>query len=148
MRAPMQGNAAYTRSAALPQSNRRPNWWLRLTSSGWDRPLVTIEQRELARRSRLASWIILGLLIVVAVLLPAGVSDLPTLGALAGVALGLLIAAALNRAGHVTLAGSLLVLFVIGAVLGAVAGATPGLDTVYLPAYDRFAIAVLIGASI
>lgn len=144
----MPGNAAYARSAAVPQSNRRPNWWLRLTSSGWDRPQVTVEQREAARRSRLAAWIILGLLIIALVLAPAALTDTPTLISLGIVTLGILVAAALNRAGHVTLGGSLLVFLVIGADMGAITGATPGLDTIYLPAYDLLAIAVLIGVSI
>ncbi|MBV9710228.1 MAG: hypothetical protein JO011_04840, partial [Ktedonobacteraceae bacterium] len=33
-----------------------PNWWLRKTSFGWDKPQETIEQREMVRRSRLTSW--------------------------------------------------------------------------------------------
>ncbi len=126
----------------------RPNWWLRLTSSGWEGPQATIEERERVRRSRLASWIILGLLIVALVLVPAALTDMPTLEALAAVIIGILLAALLNRTGHVTLAGSLLVALVVGADLGAVVSATPGLDTIYLPAYDLLAIAVLIGVSI
>lgn len=126
----------------------RPNWWLRLTSSGWDGPQMTIEERERVRRSRLASWIILGLLVVALVLVPAALTDMPTLESLTAVIIGILLAALLNRTGHVTLAGSLLVALVIGADLGALVSATPGLDTIYLPAYDLLAIAVLIGVSI
>lgn len=125
-----------------------PNLWLRLTSSGWDRQQVNVHQRELARRSRLASWIILGLLIMLAALIPAGSTDMPTLVSIVFGFLGVIVAAILNRAGMVTVAGSLLVLLLIVGVMGAVTGAKTGLDTIYLPAYDLLAIAVIIGASI
>src|SRR5579864_9036527 len=105
------------------QSPRRANWWLRLTSSGWDSLQTTIEERERVRRSRLASWIILGLFIVALVLVPAALTDMPTLEALVAVLVGILLAAVFNRTGHVTLAGSLLVALVIGADLGAILSA-------------------------
>ncbi|HKS70187.1 MAG TPA: hypothetical protein VJQ45_07190 [Ktedonobacterales bacterium] len=130
------------------QPPRRANWWLRLTSSGWDGPQATIEERERVRRSRLASWIILGLLIVALVLVPAALTDMPTLEALIAVIVGILLAAIFNRTGHVTISGSLLVALVIGADFGALLSAKPGLDTIYLPAYDLLAIAVLIGVSV
>lgn len=134
----MQGSAA-----------PRVNWWLRLTSSGWDKPQITIEQRETARRSRLTSWIILGLGVVLLLLAFAGIADPATLLAVGIVLLGTIIAAIFNRAGQVTLAGSLLVfLFSLG-IIGAVTGAPQGkLTLVYLPAYDLFAIPVIIAASI
>ena len=141
-----------TQTGPFPGDSKRPlrrvNWWLRLTSSGWDGPQATIEERERVRRSRLASWIILGLLIVALVLVPAALTDMPTLEALVAVIVGILLAAIFNRTGHVTIAGSMLVALVIGADLGAVLSAKPGLDTIYLPAYDLLAIAVLIGVSI
>ncbi len=127
----------------------RVNWWLRLTSSGWDKPQITIEQRERARRSRLTSWIILGLAVVLVLLAFAGIAAPATLLAVGVVMIGTLLAAILNRAGQVTFAGSLLVfLFSLG-IVGAVTGAPDGkLTLVYLPAYDLFAIPVIIAASI
>jgi hypothetical protein len=139
-----QPNAAFPQ----PQAQKEPNIWLRLTSSGWDTPQVTVGQREMARRSRLVSWIILGLIVIDIVLIPAGFTDMPTLIAILLAAVGLIVAAVLNRASLVTFSGSLLVLLVMGAVLGAVIGASPGLDTIYLPAYDLLAIAVVLAASI
>lgn len=133
---------------AQRQVQKEPNVWLRLTSSGWDTPQLTVEQREMARRSRLVSWIILGLIVIDIVLVPAGVTDAPTLISVLVAAVGLVVAAAFNRAALVTLSGSLLVLLVIGAVFGALIGASPGLDTIYLPAYDLLAIAVVLAASI
>jgi hypothetical protein len=119
-----------------------------MTSSGWDHPQTEVHQREQARRSRLASWIILGLLVMLIALVPAGYTDGPTLVAIVFGFLGVIIAAILNRAGLVTVAGSLLVVLVILGVMGAIFSAKGGLDTIYLPAYDLLAIGVIIGASI
>jgi len=130
-------------------THKRANWWLRLTSYGTDFPQQTVTQREMARRSRLTSWIVLGLLVIEFVLLPAGISDPATITAIVIALLGTVIAAVLNRVGMVSLAGSVLVLLVIAALVGAVTNAPKGqLSMVYLPAYDLFAIAVVIGASI
>ena len=109
---------------------------------------MDVHQREVARRSRLASWIILGLLIMLLALVPAGSTDMPTMVAIVFGFLGVLVAAVLNRAGLVTVAGLLLVVLVVLGVMGAVTGAKTGLDTIYLPSYDLLAIGVIIGASI
>src|SRR5260221_719136 len=141
--------------AAAPQGSwpqrrqRRPNLWLRLTSFGWNQPQRTLEQRERVRRSRLTSWIILGLLVMELAIMPAGLFDPPTLIAAGAAFVGTLIAAALNRFGFVIGAGILLVVLVWGAILGAIISAPNGnLDTIYLPGYDLFAITVVLGASI
>src|SRR5258707_3575118 len=60
-------------TSSSPGSPGRPqvNWWLRYTSTGWEQPYFgTLAQRERARRSRLVSWLILGLLVGVAILSP------------------------------------------------------------------------------
>jgi hypothetical protein len=136
---------------AQPQGGmptRRPNAWIRLTSSGWERPLLTIPERETARRSRLVSWIILGLLIGDLVLVPVGAGDPSTLVAVAIVGLGLLIAAILNRAGAVGLAGALIVLLICAGVMGVLLSLPNGVDLVSLPAFDLLAIAVLVATSV
>src|SRR5262245_64955345 len=96
----------------------RAPWWLRLASSGPYRPLLTVADRELARRSDLIAWLTLGLLLALPLLalpllalpLPALIplDDREALLALAGLALGLGLIIVLNRLGLVTLAGSLL----------------------------------------
>ena len=65
---------------------QRPNIWLRLTSPSADRPPRSVEERERLRRARLASYIILSILVVVVLLIPLGLGDpvgtlLPVLGA-------------------------------------------------------------------
>ena len=93
----------------------RVNWWLRLTSSGWDRPQRTIQERELARRSRLTSWIILGLFVVDVLLLLSGVGDAPTLITALVFGGSLVFIGVFNRSGLVSLAGAILVLLIIAA---------------------------------
>ncbi|MBF6591292.1 MAG: hypothetical protein IVW57_12305 [Ktedonobacterales bacterium] len=126
----------------------RVNWWLRLTSSGWDKPQTSIEQRELVRRSRLASWIILGLLVADVVLIAAGAGDMATLISVLAFGVGLLLVAALNRAGLVAVAGVLLIGLICLAVIGAVASDPRGLTLDALPAYDLLTVAVVVGASV
>ncbi|HEU5342825.1 MAG TPA: hypothetical protein VFU60_00635 [Ktedonobacterales bacterium] len=139
----MSGSASYQASA-----RRRPNFWLRLASAGWDGPQVTVEQREALRRSQLTAWILLGLLVADLLLIPAGLGSAPTLMAIAVAGLGILVAIALNRFGFTTAAGILLIVLIIGAVIGAVTGEPGGLQVVDLPAYDLLVIAIVIAASI
>jgi hypothetical protein len=125
------------------------NWWLRLTSTGWNQPQETIEQRERARRSRLTSWIILGLLVMLVVFVPAGLQDPASLRIMPFAALGVAIATALNRFGFVGASGILLVVMISGAIFGVLLGAPHGqVSLVYLPIYDILAVPVVIGASI
>lgn len=126
-----------------------PHWWPRLTSSGWDTPDASLEEREMTRRSRLLSWIVLGIVACALLLAAGGLRDPATLIAAGATVAGSLVVLALNRAGFVSAAATLLVVLVIGALAGAVVNA-PGhlLDTVYLPAYDLLAVAVIIAASV
>ncbi len=128
--------------------DRRPNWWLRLTSYGWDRPLRTVEERERSRHSRLLSWIILGLLVVDALLVPLGLSDQGTLIAIASVGGALLVAIVLNRVGQVTFGGALLVSLICAADILSLVTYPGGLRVDELPTFDLLAVAVVVAASI
>jgi hypothetical protein len=144
------------RSIAAPQDSHI-NWWLRLTSSGWNQPQLTIQEREKARRSRLTAWIVLGLFIVDGVLVPTTFNDPTSLIGVVVAAVTLLIVAALNRAGFVTVAGSVLVVMIVAIVFGVVVGVSADpvihapagqLSLTLLPSYDLLAMAVLVAASI
>jgi hypothetical protein len=146
MRTPDARNAL---TASLPVAGHaKPNFWIRLTSNSWREPQDTIAQRERARRNTLTSWIVLGLLVVVALLIPAGLSDPATLISISVAGLGILIAAILNRYGQTNAAGTLLIVLIIGAVFGAITGSPTGLEVVDLPAYDLLVIAIVVAASI
>ena len=140
-------------SAHLPAdeavSPRKVNWWLRMTSAGWDTPQETIQQREVARRSTLVSWILLGEVIALVLFIPAAFTNTPTIFSLAGASIGLLITIFFNRKGFVTTAGVLMVILIIGATMGVVVGSPDGqLHLVYLPAYDFLVVSVVLGAAV
>lgn len=127
---------------------RSVTWWLRLTSYGWDRPADTLAQRELMRRSQLASWVILTLLVVDALLVLVGLSDFNTLVAVLIGGVGFLFAAYLNRRGHIYAAGGFLIALLCAAILGAIISQPQGLLLDLLPAYDIFLLPTLVAASI
>jgi hypothetical protein len=130
-------------------SERRPNWWLRLASYGWDQPQGTIEGRERVRRSRLTAWLVLGLLIADMVLLPLGLGDPATLTSVLVGGLGVLVAAALNRFGFLASSGIVLVGIIGAAVIGALIGLPQGQLTLdALPAYDLLVMTVVVGATV
>jgi hypothetical protein len=127
----------------------RANFWLRLTSVGWDQPQHTIEQREKVRRSRLTSWVLLAEMIALIAFVPATFSDRASGFAVLFATITLVIEIMLNRKGLVTLAGIILVVMASLAVIGVVIGSTDGkIHLVYLPAYDLLVISVILGASI
>lgn len=134
---------------ALNTTRPSTNWWLRMTSSGWDKPQDTIEQREMVRRSRLTSWILLGVLGTLVIFIPSVTRDAASAFSVVGALFITLITIALNRYGFVGLAGTILVVMMCLAPLSVVVGSPDGkISLVYLPAYDILAISVIIGASI
>ncbi len=126
----------------------RVNWWLRLTSAGWDTPQYTVAQRELARRSRLASWLILGLFLSLLVVSPLVTGDTQTLVAFALFAVGLIISAALNRRGQVSATGTILVALIILVIMGPTVTSPLGLTMGQLPNYDALVVVVLVTATL
>ena len=73
---PMQPNRMMNMRADMRgPSSRRANWWLRLASWGAEVAPRSFEEREHARKSRLAAYIILGILIVILLLIPLGLGD-------------------------------------------------------------------------
>jgi hypothetical protein len=133
------------RATAAPQ---HVNWWLRLTSAGWDRPQYTIAQRELTRRSRLASWLILGLALALLVVSPLVTGDTQTLVAFSLFAVGLVICALLNRRGLVIATAAILVAMIILVIMGPTVTSPLGLTMGQLPNYDALVIAVLVAATL
>src|SRR5689334_21148591 len=98
----MQGSQPPPGSYHLSQESTpqpKVNWWLRMSSSGWDKPQETIEQRERTRRSRLLAWILLGVLVALALFIPAAFKDRASAFSVAGAFIGVLIIIQLNRRG-------------------------------------------------
>src|SRR5262249_40783109 len=104
--------------------------------------------RERVRRGRLASLILLALLVVVALSLP-DVVLVPTLTpSIAFVAVCCLVAIPLNRSGRVTAAAILLLTAVDGALAGALLTSPEGLDPLFLPVYYLLVTSELIAVSL
>lgn len=123
--------------------------WLRLTSSGWQYPPRTFAEREFTRRSQLASWLFLGLLVAGLVFLSAGQTDIPTLIAIVGAILSVLVACVLNRFGRVTAAALIVIAVLLVAIFGADLSAPGGqLAPDYLASYDLLVIPILVAAAL
>ena len=130
-------------------TGRSANWWLRQTSWGWNLPIgAPLWQREQARRSRLASWVILGLVVGVVLLSPLAIEDTRSQLTLAVWVLGLVGAVALNRQGWVTAAGSVLVALFSGGILFANLASPIGLTMGELPNFDAYVVSVVLAATL
>lgn len=135
-------------AAAYAAQQEPVNGWLRLASSGWEHPQLTVEAREKARRSRLIAWLVLGLLVGVAILSPLGLQDTRARWVLGAWVVGLVLAAVLNRRGYVTTAGVTLVALVSGGIVAANLASPIGLTMGELPNFDAYVIPVVIAASV
>jgi hypothetical protein len=121
-------------STVSTQPPRAP-WWLRLASSSPHRPLLTLADRELARRSDLIAWLTLGLLVAMLLLALIALDDREALLSLVGLALGL---------GLVIL----LIAVIAGAIWGYMLASPLGLTMGQLPNYDLLAVTVVVAASV
>lgn len=130
------------------RAERRPNWWLRLTSAPSIPGDTSFAGRERVRRSRLASWLILGILVVELLLIPLTVGSEGTVLALGLGFVGVVIAAICNRLGWITSSAVILIVIVAGGIFGSVASEPNGLTMFDLPAYDALTITVVVAASI
>jgi len=153
-RAPSDAStAALGAPAQRDDARNRPTgpagFWLRLTSSGWKYPPRTFAEREFTRRSQLASWLFLGLLVAGLVFLSAGQTDIPTLIAIVGAILSVIVACALNRFGQVTAAALIVIAVLMVAILGADLSAPGGqLSPDYLASYDLLVLPMLVAAAL
>jgi hypothetical protein len=105
-------------------------------------------QREQARRSRLASWILLGLFIGMLILSPLAIGDTRSQLILGLWIVGLVGATALNRQGWVTAAGVVLVALLSGGILFANLASPIGLTMGELPNFDAYVVSVVLAATL
>ncbi len=122
--------------------------WLQFASSSGTNPQRTLQERELARRSDLIAWLVLGMLGGLVIVSPIAIGDnTALLTYLCFLALQLA-AISFNRAGHITIAGIILAAS-LNAVIFAYMWSSPlGLTMGQLPNYDAFAVSVVIAASV
>lgn len=122
--------------------------WLRLTSAGSGAVTGTLAERERARRSRLISWLILGLLGGEVIVSPLAASDLRARATLLIWLAGFVLVALLNRFGHINWAGIVLVILISGGLLEANIASPIGLTMGELPNFDAYVVAVMVAATI
>ena len=122
--------------------------WLQFASSSGSNPQRTLQERELARRSDLIAWLVLGMLGGLVIVSPIAIGDnYALLTYICFLALQLA-AISLNRAGHITIAGNILVVSMNAAIFAYMWSSPLGLTMGQLPNYDAFAVSVVIAASV
>lgn len=121
--------------------------WLRLTSPRPAGIAPDARGRELLRRSRLLSVLMLAIALIILVLFPKGFIPSLDLGTLGGEVLGVVIlvtTALLNRAGRVTLAAAIFVGGIAVALALSLVATPGGLGMQDLPTYDLFVVPVVM----
>lgn len=130
-------------------------WWYRLTGPGRVPDNATFLIREQARRGRVASLLILGMLcsslslVPIILLTDANAFSLPW--AVASAAVGLLcclLAIPFNRSRQIMLTGTLLIVAVDVIVTGIILSQKQGLDPLFLSLFDLLAVSELVAASL
>ena len=144
-----QANNLLRLDSGVPTSpESRPNWWLRLTSMSQDPNDLSFAARERVRRSRLASWLILGIMVFDLLLIPLSIGSTGTVAAIGVAFIGLVIAAVCNHSGWVTFTAIFLVIVITGAVFASIVTEPNGLTMFDLPGYDVLTVTVVVAASI
>ncbi len=145
----------FERDQAERQTGSLLQWWYRLSGPPDVPEIAAFYERELVRQARIASLIILGMLIAIVVLVPVILLAAPNFFVLPQViatsAAGLfccLLALLMNRGKQVQFAGILLILAVDIVVAGIVLGEQNGLDPILLTMFDLLVVTELIAASL
>lgn len=120
------------------QESRRLNWWYRLASPLESERFASYKERELYRRGRSGSLIILALMLLLLLSLPADIivgSNPSLLFLVIGLLLLLMGGALLNRMGHVNSAGVLVVLISIAFPIITIVTTPRGMSMTELPLF-------------
>lgn len=131
-------------------------WWYRLTAPPSPPPTASLAERELARRGRLTSLVLLGaLMIATFAAVPVVALQNPTLApAIASLDVFFLIALWFNRRGNIYIAGVIVLINVSIGIPASIITAPGGLSSNSIPLYDimveaeLFAISLLPAATV
>src|SRR5262249_27467697 len=126
-------------------------WWLDLTAPSRPAGALGVAERERLRRAELTSLSILAVAGFLIALVSNSLADPSTGQAVGTMAIGLLIAAILNRTGQTqawrTTAAALIVPgLMMLLIIGAIIQAKGGLRLIWLPAYDLLALPIFISS--
>jgi hypothetical protein len=120
-------------------------FWLNLTAPPQPYRLLDIVARERLRKAELTSYSILAVFVFLLTLVSNSLADPSTAQAVIIMAVGLFIAAVLNRTGRTRTAAYLVPTLLMVLIALAVAGGI-GLDVIALPAYDLFVIPIFLSS--
>ncbi len=131
------------------------SWWYSICAPSDVPESASFMVREQARRGRVASLIILGIVIAALMLVPIIILAAPTMfllpWAITSTVVGILcclIAIPLNRSRHIQATGILLLIAVNVIVAGIVLSERNGLDPLFLSMFDLLVVSELIAASL
>lgn len=119
-------------------------WWLNLTAPPRPAVIHSIVERERLRKAELTSFSILAVFVFLVTLVSNSLADPSTGQAVGTMALGLIIAAALNRIGRTRIAAYLVPTLLMLLIMAAILQAKGGLRLIWLPAYDLFVLPIFL----
>lgn len=119
-------------------------WWLDLTAPPRPNRSLPIGERERLRKAELTSFSILAVFFLLVSLVSNSLAHPATAQAVGVMALGLIVAAALNRAGRTRTAAYLVPSLLTLVIVLAIVRSQGGLQLALLPAYDLLALPVFL----
>ncbi|MGZ6321307.1 MAG: hypothetical protein ACXWQR_18655, partial [Ktedonobacterales bacterium] len=132
------------RASSLSERRGIVGWWLNLTAPPVPSHVLLVGERERLRKAELTSFSIIAVFVFLIALVSNSLADPATAQAVGIMAVGLLIAAILNRTGRTRAAAylipSLMMLVTIAAILGS------DLNTILFPAYDLFVLPIFLSS--
>ena len=136
------------RAVRVPHRTGVLGWWLNLTAPPWPVHEVSIAERERLRKAELTSYSILAVFIFLLMLVSNSLADPSTGEGVASMAVGLFVAAVLNRTGRTRTAAYLIPLLQMVVLMGAILQARGGFRLIWLPTYDLFVLPIFISSLI
>jgi len=119
-------------------------WWLSLTAPPRPLGLVPVAERERIRKAELTSVSMLAVFVFLVTLVSNSLADPSTGEAVGTMALGLVLAALLNRTGRTRVAAWLVPTLLMLLIMAAIVQAKGGLRLIWLPAYDLFVLPIFL----
>jgi hypothetical protein len=140
------GNAANAGNAGLVRPRGLMGWWLDLTAPPRPNRTLPIGERERLRKAELTSFSILAVFFLLVLLVSNSLAHPSTAQVVGTMALGLFVAAVLNRAGWSRVAAYLVPSLLTLVIMLAIVRTDGGLRLALLPAYDLLALPVFLVA--
>src|SRR5690348_9388338 len=121
-------------------------WWLNLTAPPRPSGILALFERERIRKAELTSYSILAVFFFLLMLVSDTLTQSSARFAVIGMAIGLCVAALLNRAGWTRTAAYLIPALLMVFIMAAILMASGGLSLPWMPTYDLFAIPIFLSS--